>query len=110
MCLSSCWNKKQNWKSYLPVGKHSGFDLNLSFGNNLPCENCCFVGCSVSTRQKDNGTLKIPSARYLARKRIDEVIKSRLLNETSLESKKFNIIKYPKIDLNYIILQTFQEN
>ena len=35
MCLISFWNKKQNWKSYLPANKHSGFDLNLSSHNNL---------------------------------------------------------------------------
>ena len=80
MSLISCWNKKQNWKSYLPANKQSGFDLGLSSHNNLPCENCCFVGCSVSTRQKDIETLKIQSARFVAKKWIDEVTKSRLLN------------------------------
>ena len=43
--LISSWNKKQNLKSYLPANKHSAFDFNLSSHNNLPCENCCLVGC-----------------------------------------------------------------
>ena len=68
MCLFSCWNLKQNWKSYFPGNKHSGFDLDLPSNNKLPYENCCFVGCSVGTRQKDIGTLKILSARYVAKK------------------------------------------
>ena len=110
MCLISCWNKKQNWKSYLPANKHSGFDLNLSFHNNFPCENYCFVGCSVSTRQRDIGKLETLSARYVAEKWIDEVTKLRLLNKASIESKKFNVIKFPRINLNFIILQTFREN
>ena len=28
--LISCWNKKQNMKSYLPANKRSGSDLNPS--------------------------------------------------------------------------------
>ena len=64
----------------------------------------------MSTRQKDIGILKIPSGRYVAKNCTDEVTKSRLLNEGSLEHKKFSVIKCPRINLNYIILQTFQEN
>ena len=110
MCLISCWNKKQNWKRYLPANKCRGFDLTLSSHNYLPYENCCFVRYSVSTKQKDIVILKIPSARFVAKNWIDEVTKSRLLNEASLEYKKFNVIKCPRINLNYIIAQTFQEN
>ena len=62
----------------------------------------------MSTRQNGIGILKIPSARYEVKKWIDEVTKSRL-NEASLESKKFNVIKCLRINLNYIILQTFQK-
>ena len=53
--LIGCWNEKQNSKSYiyLPANKHSDFGLNLCSHNNLPCENCCFIGCSVNSRQKD---------------------------------------------------------
>ena len=36
--------------------------------------------------QKDFGILKMLSARYVAKKWIDEVKKSRVLNEPSLES------------------------
>ena len=36
---------------------NSSFDFSLSSHTNLPCENCCFVGCSLSMRQKDNGML-----------------------------------------------------
>ena len=64
----------------------------------------------MSTRQKDIEILKMLSVRYVSRKWIDEVTKSRLLNEGSLELKKFNVIKCPRINLNYIILQTSQEN
>ena len=35
------------------------------------------------------------------KKQTDEVTKLGVLNETSLESKKFHVIKYPKISLNY---------
>ena len=62
----------------------------------------------MSTRQNDIGILKIPSARYEVKKWIDEVTKSRL-NKASLESKKFNVIKCLRINLNYRILQTFQK-
>ena len=85
--LISCWNEKQNTKSYLTVNKRSSLDLTLSFHSNLPCANCCFVGCSVSMRQKDIGVLKRPSAIYMAKWWIDEVTVSRVLNEASLESK-----------------------
>ena len=50
--LISCWNEKQNTKSYLSANKHSGLDFTLSLHTNLPGANCCFVGCSVSMRQK----------------------------------------------------------
>ena len=85
--LISCWNKKQNTKSYLSANKHSGLDLTLSFHTNLSCANCCFVGCSVSMRQTDIGVLKRPSAIYMAKRWIDEVTVSRMLNEASSESK-----------------------
>ena len=63
----------------------------------------------MSTRQNDTGILKIPSARYEVKKWINEGTKPRLLNKASLVSKQFNVIKCLKIDLNYIILQTFQK-
>ena len=65
--LISCWNEKQNKKSYLSANKHSGLDFTLSFHTILPCANCCFVGCSVNMRQKDIGVLKISSAIYMAK-------------------------------------------
>ena len=46
--LISYWNKNQNMKSYFPANKYSGSDFNLSSHSNLPYENCCFVGYSVS--------------------------------------------------------------
>ena len=46
--LISYLNKKQNTKSSLPANKYSGTDFNRSSHSNLPCENCCFVGYSVS--------------------------------------------------------------
>ena len=79
--LISCRNKKQNTKSYLPAKKHSGSDLSLSSHTNLHLENCCFVGYCVSMRQKDFGIFKMLSARYVAKKWIDDVAKSRVLNE-----------------------------
>ena len=85
--LISCWNEKQNTKSYLSANKNSVLDLTLSFQTNLPCGNCCFVGCSVNMRQKDIGVLKRPSAIYMAKRWIDEVTILRMLNEASLESK-----------------------
>ena len=63
----------------------------------------------MSMRKKDIGILKMPSARYVAKKLIGEVTESRLLNEASFESKKFSFIKCPRINLNYIIPQTFQK-
>ena len=83
----SCWNEKQNTKSYLPTNKNSVLDLTLSFHTNLLLANCCFVECSVNMREKDIGVLKKPSAIYMAKRWIDEVTVSRMLNETSLESK-----------------------
>ena len=44
----------------------------------------------------DTGMLKIPSARYEAKKWINEVTKSRLFNEASLESKKFQCYQISK--------------
>ena len=85
--LISCWNEKQNTKSYLSANKNSVLDLTLSFHTNLHCGNCCFVGCSVNMRQKDIGVLKISSAIYMAKRWIDEVTISKMLNEASLESK-----------------------
>ena len=82
--LISCWEKKQNTKSYLPANKRSGLNLNPSSHTNLPCENCCFVGYCVSKRQKDFGILKILSGRYVAKKWIVKITKSRVLNEVSL--------------------------
>ena len=41
--LISCWDKKQNTKSYLPPNKHSGSNLDLSSHTNLPCENFAFL-------------------------------------------------------------------
>ena len=61
--LTSCWNKKLNTESYFPANKRSASNLNLSSLNDLPCENFCFVECSVSMRQKDIGILKVPAAR-----------------------------------------------
>ena len=89
--LISCWNEKQNTKSYLSANKHSGLDFTLSIHTNLPCANCCFVGCSVSMRQKDIGVLKRPSAIYMAKRWIGEVTVSRTLNA----------IKCPPINLDY---------
>ena len=43
----------------------------------------------------------MPSARYVAKKLIGEVTKSRVFNEASLESKKFHVIKCQRINLNY---------
>ena len=85
--LINCWNEKQNTKSYLSANKHSGLDLTLSFHTNLLCGNCCFVGCSVSMKQKDIGVFKRPFAIDMAKRWIDEVTVSRMLNEASLESK-----------------------
>ena len=90
--------QKTNLKSYLPANKHSVFDLNLSSHKNLPCKNYCFARCNVSTRQNGIAILKIPSVRYVAKKWIDEVTKSRVLNEASLESKKLHAIKFPRIN------------
>ena len=42
--LISCWNKKQNTKSYLPANKHSGPNLNFSSHTNLPCKNFTLLG------------------------------------------------------------------
>ena len=66
--LISCQNKKQITKSCLPANKHSDSDLNLSSRTNLPCKNYCFVGYSVSMRQKDFGILKMLPARYVTEK------------------------------------------
>ena len=52
-------------------------------------------------RQREIGTIIILSGRYTAKKWIDEVIESGVLNEASLESKKFYVIKCPRINLNY---------
>ena len=52
-------------------------------------------------RQREIGTITILSGRYTAKKWIDEVIESGVLNEASLESKKFYVIKCPRINLNY---------
>ena len=52
----------------------------------------------MSTRQNGIAILKIPSVRYVAKKWIDEVTKSRVLNEASLESKKLHAIKFPRIN------------
>ena len=71
---------EQNTKSYLPANKRSNFDLNFSSHTNLPCENCCFVECSLSIRQQDIGILKMSPARYVAKKWIDE----KLLNQRYL--------------------------
>ena len=60
-----------------------------------------FVRCGVTMRQKDIGILKMQSARYVAKKWINEVIKSRVFNETLLESKKLHVITYQRINLNY---------
>ena len=54
----------------------------------------------MSTRKKDIGILKTSSARYVAKKWIDEVAKLKVLNETSLESKQFHVIPCPMINLN----------
>ena len=83
--LISCWSKKQNTKSYLPANKNSGSDLNFSSHTSLSCENCRFVGYCVSMRQTKFGILKILSARYVAKTWFDEVTKSRVLNEASLQ-------------------------
>ena len=72
--------EKQKTKSYLAANQCSGSDLNLSSHTNLPCENFCFIRCSVSIRKKDIGKLKLPPARYVAKKWIDEVTKSKVLN------------------------------
>ena len=82
--LISFLEKKQNTKSYLPANKHSGSNLNLSSHTHLPCENCCFVGYCVSKKQKEFRILKMLSGRYVAKKWIDKITKSRVLNETSL--------------------------
>ena len=75
--LISCWNEKQNAKNYLSTSKHTS----------LPCTNYCFVGCSVNMRQKDIGVLKRPPAIYMAKRWINEVTVSKMLNEASLQSK-----------------------
>ena len=41
--LISCWNKKQNMKSYLPADKHCGSNLNLTSHIDLPYENFAFL-------------------------------------------------------------------
>ena len=75
--LIKCWNKKQNTERYLADNKNSGSDLNLSSHINLPCKTCCFVGYCISMKQIDFGILKMLSLRYVAKKWIDEVTKSR---------------------------------
>ena len=52
-------------------------------------------------RQREIGIITILSGRYAARKWIDEVTESGVLNEALLESKKFYVIKCPRINLNY---------
>ena len=96
--LTGGWNKKLNTKSYYSANKHCGSDHNPSSHMNLPCENPCLVECSVSMRQKNIGILKMPSARYVAKKWIDEVTKSRVFNEALLESKELHVIKCSRIN------------
>ena len=43
----------------------------------------------------------MPSARCVEKKWIDEVTKSWVLNEVSLQPKKLHAIKYPRIYSNY---------
>ena len=75
-----------NTKSYLLANKHSGSDINLSAYTNLLSENCCFVGCSLSIRQKDIAICKICDKKW-----IDEVTKSWVFNEYSSESEKLQM-------------------
>ena len=91
------WNKKQNMKSYLPTNKHSRFDLDLSSHTNLLRKGCYFVGCSLNMRHQGIGIIKMTSTRYVAKECINEVTKSRLWNETLIESKKFHFMKCPRI-------------
>ena len=76
--------------------------LTLTFLCTTTClvKTSCIVGCNSSTRQKDIGILEAPPVRYEAKKRIDEVAKSEVLNESSLEPTKFYVIKCPRINLN----------
>ena len=52
-------------------------------------------------RQSEIGIITILSGRYAAKKWIDEVNESVVLSEALLESKKFYVIKCPRIYLIY---------
>ena len=85
--LISCLNKNKAWKVFCYLINTVDLTLILYFHNKLPSKKCWFVECNMSTRQKDTEISKIPSSGYVAKKWLDEVTKSRVLNEASLESQ-----------------------
>ena len=85
--LINCWNETQNTKVYTVA-------LTLNF---LPTP-----ACLVKMRQtKGCWNIIKPSATCDKKSGLDEVSKSRELNEASIQSKEFHVIKCPRIDLNY---------
>ena len=52
----------------------------------------------------------MPSARKVTKKWIDEVIMSSVFNEASLKSKKLQVVKCPRINLNYNPSSIFQQS
>ena len=86
--LINCWNETQNTKTYTVA-------LTLNF---FPTPSC-LVKMRHETKRYWN--IIKPCARCGKKGGLDEVTKSRVLNEASLQSKKSRVIKCPRINLNY---------
>ena len=93
--LISCRNKNQNIKSKLPAKKHSGSEPNLSSYFICLEKNFALLYIVHCLRPKDTGILKCHLS--LKKNWINDISKSKMFNEALLESKKFRVIKCPKI-------------
>ena len=77
--------KEKNTKSYLPANKQTGSDLNLSFHINLLVKKVVLLDIVCASIKGFWNTKNVVS-KIVAKKRIDEVTKSKVLNEASLQS------------------------
>ena len=86
--LSNCWNETQNTKKYTVAWTLNVFPTPVSL---------------VKMRHETKGYWNIIKvfARCDKKSGLDEVPKSKALNEASLQSKEFHVIKCLRINLNY---------
>ena len=86
--IINCWNETQYSKIYTVA-------VTLNF---LPIPACLV---KMKHERKEYGSIIKPSARCVKKSGLEEVTKSRVLNQALLQSKEFHFSKCSRIKLNH---------